>query len=160
MNMYRKLIVTSAFLAGCIMSHAQNSPVSAGGDATGATGNVSYSVGQVNYITIQSGEGTVTQGVQQPYEIFTIGLDEPGIDLQISAFPNPTNSSFTLRILDMPLHDMKVKLFDIQGRCVYDGRIVAEETSISMDNYAEATYILKVLRGSVELEAFKIVKSQ
>jgi hypothetical protein len=43
-------------------------PPQAGGEATGSGGSVSYSVGQVVYTTNTGINGSVAQGVQQPYE--------------------------------------------------------------------------------------------
>jgi len=54
---------------------AQTAIPAAGGNATGSGGTVSYSVGQLTYNTYQGSVGTVSEGVQQPYEILTIGFD-------------------------------------------------------------------------------------
>ena len=48
---------------------AQQSPVVAGGDSKGTNGTVSYSIGQLMDDTYTDGNNTVTQGVQQPYEV-------------------------------------------------------------------------------------------
>ena len=48
-------------------SFGQESVNSSGGTATGATGSVSYSVGQVFYTAQSSLGGSVSQGVQQAY---------------------------------------------------------------------------------------------
>jgi hypothetical protein len=49
---------------------AQQSPVSAGGVATGTNGSASFSIGQLVDDTYSSGSYAVTAGVQQPYEIY------------------------------------------------------------------------------------------
>ena len=78
---------------------AQESVNSSGGEATGAGGTVSYSVGQVVYTTNTGSNGSVAQGVQQPYEISTSGLTEvKGISLQISTYPNPVLDYLILKI--------------------------------------------------------------
>ena len=54
---------TSSLLFG------QQAVVTAGAEATGTGGTVSYSVGQVVYQTHAGTNGSVAEGVQQPYEI-------------------------------------------------------------------------------------------
>jgi hypothetical protein len=48
---------------------AQTATVSAGGNAIGTGGSVSYSVGQIAYTNNSNSNGSVAQGVQYPYEI-------------------------------------------------------------------------------------------
>ncbi|WP_170982959.1 T9SS type A sorting domain-containing protein [Dyadobacter frigoris] len=48
-------------------SFAQQGGVSSGGNVAGSGGSVSYSVGQVFYISTSAASGTVNQGVQQPF---------------------------------------------------------------------------------------------
>jgi hypothetical protein len=49
---------------------AQQTNASAGGNATGSGGTVSYTIGQQEYNSFSSGSGSVNQGVQQPQEFF------------------------------------------------------------------------------------------
>ena len=46
---------------------AQQGTVSSGGVAVGAGGSATYSIGQVNYITVTSAGYRITQGLQQPF---------------------------------------------------------------------------------------------
>ena len=68
---HKKTIVSISFLLLGIIGglHAQESPTAAGGEATGTGGTSSYSVGQVVYTTATGTNGSLAQGVQQPYEI-------------------------------------------------------------------------------------------
>ena len=52
-----------------IATQAQEAVSAAGGNASGSGGTASYTIGQVAYTTNSSASGTITQGVQQPYEI-------------------------------------------------------------------------------------------
>ena len=75
-------------MAGLEAQHAF--PVT-GGEASGTGGTVSYTLGQVWYTTLNSNDVSITQGVQQPFEILEItGLpSSTGITLDVSLFPNP-----------------------------------------------------------------------
>lgn len=48
---------------------AQETTLTAGGEATGSGGSVSYSIGQLFYMTKTGTTGSVSEGVQQPIEI-------------------------------------------------------------------------------------------
>lgn len=54
---------------GITTAQAQQATTATGGNASGSGGPVAYSVGQVVYTTNTSSNGSVAQGVQQPYEI-------------------------------------------------------------------------------------------
>ena len=56
---------------------AQQGSVSSGlGMLTDAGGSVSYSIGQAVYTEATGAGGTINQGIQQPYEIYVIGVPE------------------------------------------------------------------------------------
>jgi len=139
---------------------AQQASVASGGNATGSGGSSSYSVGQVTYISAMGSNGTVNQGVQQPYEIFTLGNDEfPDIKLEILVYPNPTNAFITLKIENQSLEDLKYQLFDISGKQIQSYQIKASETHIQMENLASAIYLLNVMNNNRLLKTFKIIKN-
>jgi len=76
---YKKAKLIAAFLLGIGLTglQAQESVTASGGNASGAGGTVSYSVGQVVYKTNTGSNGSEAQGVQQPYEISVIiGIEE------------------------------------------------------------------------------------
>ena len=68
------LLVAGLLCAG--LTQAQESVNSTGGNATGSGGTVSYTIGQVGYTTNTGSNGSVAQGVQQAYEILTVGINE------------------------------------------------------------------------------------
>lgn len=139
---------------------AQQAITSSGGEASGSGGSASYSTGQVAYTTITGSGGIVTQGVQQPYEILVLGKDDhKSISLNLSAFPNPTVSTLTLRIESVTMPDLRYELFDLNGRLLRNNSIKDVETIISMGTFEEAVYVLKVYSGRFELKTFKIIKN-
>lgn len=138
---------------------AQEAAVASGGSATGVGGNSTYSVGQVVYTEISGSGISVTQGVQQPYEISVLGKDDhKDITLSIVAYPNPTVSFLTLLIDVQDPSGLRYQLFDLNGRLLRSEDIKARETSISMEAYGEATYVLNVYSGQTKIKTFKIIK--
>jgi hypothetical protein len=156
--MKKILLLTNLFF--CLLANAQNNTVTSGGRATGTTGTASYSIGQVNYITATGATGTISQGLQQPFEILTLSTNNlPQIQLVATVYPNPTLQNVTLSITDFDFTDLKFTLYDIQGKVISEGKIQQSETQIDMANLAAAQYFLKVFNTNQSLKTFKIIKN-
>jgi len=141
--------------------HAQESVNATGGNASGSGGSVSYSVGQVVYTTNTGSNGSVTQGVQQPFEISVVTAIEQtkGINLSVSAYPNPTTDYLTLRIEEFEISNLLYQLYDMNGKLLQNQIITGNQTSIVMSNLVPAMYFVKVIQGNKELKTFKIIKN-
>lgn len=74
---HKKIKLNVLLLAISITAQPQQVSTTTGGDAIGSGGTVAYSVGQVVYTTNTDASGTVNQGVQQAYEIFTLDVKKP-----------------------------------------------------------------------------------
>ena len=144
---------------------AQEGINATGGNATGSGGSASYSVGQVVYTTNTGANGTVAQGVQQPFEIsVVVGIHETGINLSISAYPNPTKENLILLVSNTgqsnyDLTHFSYRLCDIQGKVLQNVKITDEQTNIVMHNLAPAVYFVNVLDGNKKVKTFKIIKN-
>jgi Secretion system C-terminal sorting domain len=139
---------------------AQKSVVASGGKATGTGGKVSYSVGQVAYTTASGTGGTVTQGVQQPFEIVTLGTDNfPKITLSASVYPNPTTSMLNLKIDNFNFENLQFYLSDVTGKQLQTEKIREAETTIQMENLPQAVYFLNVMNNNKTIKTFKIIKN-
>lgn len=143
--------------------YAQEAIPAAGGNATGSGGSMSYSVGQDVYTTNTGSNGSVAQGIQQPYEIFVVtGLEEAiGIKLNLSAYPNPATDFLILKVdvsTQLNFHSMSYQLFDLSGKLLENKELMSSETSIDMKNLLPSTYLLKVIDKNKEVKTFKIIK--
>jgi len=156
-----KLIAVLLLGLGLTGLQAQNAVSASGGNASGSGGSASYTVGQMVYTTHTGTTGSVTQGVQQPYEISVVsGLEEAkGINLTISAYPNPTTEFVKLKVESYKVENLSYQLFDVQGKLMETKKLEGDETSIVMSNLVPATYFLKILEGNKEVKSFKIVKN-
>ena len=152
------LLVTGFLSVG--YAQAQQSANAAGGDATGSGGTVAYSVGQVVYTANNSPSGTVSQGVQQAYEIFLIGINETELNSSLSVFPNPILDNLTLQISDYNNEKLSYQLFDIQGKQLSNGQVTAQQTLIDMNGLPSATYLINVVnQENKKVQSFKIIKN-
>jgi len=156
----KQLILCSVFFI-VFSASAQQVTVATGGDATGSNGSSSYSIGQVAYLNATGTNGSINQGVQQPFEIFTLGNDDfPEIQLMMSVYPNPTASFVTLTLQNYSLEKVHFELFDLNGRLIQSQSITTSETQIAMEHLASAVYLLNVMEQNKILKTFKIIKTQ
>ena len=163
MTMKKQKLKLSALLllgVGLTGVQAQESNVASGGDASGSGGSASYSVGQLVYTTNTGANGSVAQGVQQPYEISTItGLEEASeINLELSAYPNPVTNFLNLRIGNYDNENLSYQLYDMSGKLIRTSVLTNSNNIIQMENLVMATYFLKVMDSKNEIKTFKIVK--
>ena len=159
-----KLKISLLFLIciGQLEIFAQEAVTASGGNASGAGGSASYSVGQVIYTTNTNTNGSVSQGVQQPYEISVISGVETVEKIQLSfqAYPNPTTNSLKLKIDNKDDKQYTASLFDINGKLLNQTEITNIETIIPMEQYGKQTYFLKVFETPTrEVKTFKIIKN-
>lgn len=143
-----------------VQTNGQESLVSAGSNANGTGGSLSFTIAQTIYTTNFSSSGSVSQGVQQPYEIQTVlGENNFEIKLELTVYPNPTTDILNLYVKNYNSDSIQYQLFDLNGRLIISDRIYNETTSFSMQNLPSAVYILKVLSSSnVEIKTFNIIK--
>jgi hypothetical protein len=117
---HKQLKLSAILLLGLGLTglQAQEAVIAAGGTASGSGGSLSYSVGQVVNSTNTGANGSVTQGLQQPFEISIItGIEDAReIDLNVDAFPNPTSDYLNLDIENHDNTNLSYQLFDMQGK--------------------------------------------
>lgn len=158
-NKSRPILLLTAGLLWAGFAQAQESANASGGDATGSGGTVAYSVGQVVYTSNTGSDGTVDQGVQHAYEIFTVGIKETALNISLTAFPNPTTENLTLQINNYSNEKLSYQLFDMQGKQLNNGQITAEQTQINMNSLPTATYFINVVnQENKKVQSFKIIK--
>lgn len=145
---------------GLLQLQAQNNSVTAGGDASGSGGSISYSIGQVDYIQATGSGGTANQGVQQPIEIYVLGNDEfSNIELSAVIFPNPTSNYVTLSINDMYTNELSFTVVDVNGRKIVSEQIRSAQTIVPFEHLQASMYLLSVMNGNSLLKTFKIIKN-
>ena len=160
---HKKLKLSAILFLGLGLTglQAQESIPASGGNASGNDGTVSYTIGQVVYTTNTGTNGSVAQGVQQPYEISVVSAIEQAKDINLicSAYPNPTTDFITLKVENYNNVSLSYQLFDINGKLLENKKLTGNETTISMENLVPATYFLKVTDNNKEVKIFKIIKN-
>jgi len=139
---------------------AQEAVLAAGSDHTDDGGSVDYSIGQLAYFTLTNSEGTITEGVQQPFEIYIMpGMDEPGgMVSEWQVFPNPTSGDITLKTGQRVLKNLSYQLCDVTGLLLQQHEIGEQKINIPMADLARGTYFLIIIDNNTKVITFKIVK--
>jgi hypothetical protein len=159
---YKKMKSCTVLLLGLGLTglQAQESINATGGNASGSGGTVTYSVGQVVYTTNSNASGTVSQGVQQPYEIYTIGINETKFNISLSLFPNPTEHNLSLQINNYNNEKLSYQLFDLQGKLLSTGQVTTQLTQINTASLPPATYFINIVnQENKKAQSFKIIKN-
>ena len=154
-----KIIALIIFGCSIISIQAQQTTVSAGGDASGIGGTFSYSIGQVVYTYNYGTDVIVAQGVQQPFEISILGLDNYQINLVMQTYPNPTKDYLVLNVHALDLSNMIFQLYDVNGRLIETRTMFSPIETICMMNLPSSVYVLKVINNNKEVKSFKIIKN-
>ncbi len=158
-----KTIISSLLfvVVGLLNVSAQEGVNASGGEASSADGTVNYSIGQVFYAEDNDADGSVTPGVQHAYDIsVSDGIEEAeGINLAMTAFPNPTIEQLTLSVEDFNNEELSYQLFDMAGKLVRNDKMIEQNTLIYMDDLERATYLLIVNKENKNIKTFKIIKN-
>lgn len=153
----------SLMILSVICVFAQSDVVSTGGTASGNGGTVTYTIGQVAVQSYEESGVIISEGVQQPYEIQIIGVDDyPGITLNAMVYPNPTVGNIQLTIYNeqftMNNGSWEVNVFDMNGKLLFAKKIEGENTEIPMSHLAAGTYFVNVVSEKQVMKSFKVVK--
>ena len=160
----RRLYILIFILMGVTAAFAQSAVVPVGGDAQGSGGSVSYTAGQIAVQTAANSNGSVSvaEGVQQPYEIQAVGVDDyPQIALNAVVYPNPTENLVQLRLngFEIPADGLRAILYDGNGKRLQTIPVTDDLTPFQLGHYATGTYYLELRDGNRVLKTFKVVRS-
>jgi len=143
-----------------IIGLSQEAIPASGGDASGSGGTLSFTVGQLVYSSNSGNNGSVAEGVQQPYEISTtVGIELSTISLDFIAYPNPTINNIVLSIKDFNTEKLNYQLYDMSGKLLKSNKVNAINTTIDMSELPVSNYVLNINNDSSIIKSFKIIKS-
>lgn len=155
----RLFLFVTLSVAAYSRSWAQSGFVAVGLSVSSTAGSVSYSVGQIDYITSTTPLGIVSQGIQQAHEIFIrSSLSEQTLQTPISIFPNPAKDNIILQVGDLASGTLRYSLMDLQGKELASGTLLDYQTQINIANLASAVYSIRILSDNRGSSIFKIIK--
>jgi hypothetical protein len=157
--MYKKgnfLLLTLLFCTYLV--NAQKAITRGGVNIVSMSGNMSFVVGQVDYINTGN-TATMSQGVLQVYNrlpiTYVFNIDNTNT---IQAWPNPVITDLIIKIDGKPVTDISYQILDLNGQLVENNRIVSSNTIINMQKYPSGIYIINVIYSNKKSVKFKIIK--
>jgi hypothetical protein len=160
MKLKKSATTFSMILLGLGATFAQQSVNASGGNATGSGGTVSYSVGQIDYKSNNGTNGSSSEGVQQPFEFYTVGIFEAFTSFEVNLFPNPSSSFINLSIANWTTDQtISFQLCDLNGKVLSSDVVKEPTTIIDVQQLADANYFLNVLVNGEFARTFKLIKT-
>jgi len=147
-----------AFFLLATVIQAQEVVSTAGSYGETSSGSLSWTIGEPVIETITDGTNTLTQGFQQSKLTVTTINDLKFTGIELSVYPNPTNSFLSIEVKTDKQRDLLLSLFDINGKLILQKKMAGNKQTIKMQNYKPATYILKVTEGNKDIKTYQIVK--
>lgn len=158
-NQHFKIRVLLLLIFGLSRLYAQEAIPASGGEASGNNATVSYSVGQLVITTNTDANGSVSHGVEQPFEIsIVLGIEQNLINLSFVVFPNPATDLLTIQNKSDFKNNISYQIYDINGRLLESKKLTGENTTISTSNLAVSSYFIKILQSNKVIKIFKILK--
>lgn len=157
---YLALLLFNVLLTSAIS--AQQEIIPTGNSISNSAGSLSFTVGQISYRSSSSSELSVNEGVQQASELYISSTyTNNSNDLEINAFPNPTQKRIILSVNRKHLdQQLSYLLISSNGTLLEEDRIDGLNTELLID-YPEGAFIIQILDDSGDkLKSFKILKIQ
>jgi len=152
-----KILYYIILLIPLISSYGQSSINTTGGNINSNGINLSYSIGQLKINTIGSNSSTLNldfiQGVQYAFSIYDCSRLA---SIELSVYPNPSSKIVYIKTIDEP--KLKLTIFDISGRLIYE-QTLQGSTTIDVENYSNGTYIFAFYGFCGLIKSFKVLKN-
>lgn len=155
----KRLTITISVLAFSFSVKAQQAVVSIGGVDSASGGSLSYTIGQVVYESNTTSNGQVSEGVQQPYEIYDVTGVRDVVEMKgVELYPNPARDNLTIEI------DQNTASYTVVGM---NGNSLREsvqlnkgKNNIDLSGFAQGVYFVKVQStDQSEMKIFKVIKN-
>ena len=137
---------------------AQVSLNAGGGDVNNSNGSISSSIGQVFFQVHNNGDFNIQDGVQQPYEISSVDIEE-NVLYDITVFPNPTTNALQISWQDNSFCPSALIMTDAAGKEIYSVSDYEKMQLIDMFQFAPGTYFLTIRQRNHLSRTFKIIKN-
>lgn len=151
------VVLTILIISISYFTNAQSNTVSAGNNFSSLNGSVSFTVGQIFYEHPTNGSTTITQGVQQPYEIETTSVGELASKYEFKVFPNPMNNELNIFCNVNDISVFSIQITDMNGKTVYETNSLMSN-KIDVSFFLPGSYFLTFKTNSESIAKYKLIK--
>lgn len=146
------------FLWCCVsIVYPQMSLNAGGADASGASGSVSFSIGEPFFMEHESGGFFLSEGIQQSYSYPFVDIPSAGILQSLVFYPNPVDKILNVLLPDDFSGEFLLRLFDISGQFYKSMILQSGLNSLDVSDLNSGQYIVRVKDGDA-IYSFKVVK--
>jgi len=139
---------------------AQDAILTSGGTAIGNNGSQTYAIGQMVYTTNTGVNGSLAQGVQQPFEILLTDIEDKEMDsFNFSIYPNPISEILNLKVENYNNEVIYLRLYNLLGMLIEEVRLTTNVYSFKTCDLPSSTYLLRVMHEQKEIKRIKIIKN-
>ncbi|MFW6327207.1 MAG: T9SS type A sorting domain-containing protein [Bacteroidota bacterium] len=139
-----------------IFSKAQELIAPAGGAIKNDSHSIEWSIGESAIETLSDGEYTITQGFHQSTIVITSIKGEIPDEI-VKVYPNPTSDEVNIAVEGKYVIE-QVKLFDTQGKLLFQESNPDNFNIIDFRHYIPATYILVIEIENHQSNEYRIIK--
>lgn len=118
--------------------------------------SLDFTIGELIVETGTEETNDITQGFHQT-NWFYVSLDDLSPIFDVNIFPNPTEDVLNIKIGNF--EKVFYSVFNIQGKLLLNGVLVAEQTTIQVSPLPVGTYLLTLLNDSPNLKTFTLIKT-
>lgn len=154
----RGFLLTAACL-WALLVNAQSAVLSAGGDAAGPGGSVSFSLGQLADEQPTATTGHLQEGVQQPYVDGSTIIASHVANSDVNVYPTVTADLVTILLPEARDQKWSATLIDAQGRPVLQRVVSSTRTDLSLTHLASGVYQLLIVDTAGAVRSFTIIKA-
>ena len=157
----RKYVLFLLFGFSGFLLNAQESFPSGGGNINGNMVKVSYTFGQMFYTTFEYDTVSISEGVQQAYEIYQYAATEEyeNIKMVYSLYPNPSIGLLYLEVENFTSDNFEYEIYDNNAQLIKREKIVSNETIIDLSANPAGIYFVRLTKNTQDAKIFKIVKT-
>jgi hypothetical protein len=156
-----KIIYTSIFTILTSLTFAQTNTLqvigSAGNTVTNGNTQLTWTIGETIVNSASNTNNVLTQGFNQGLLLITAIDDLKNTSITIQ--PNPTSDFAIINLDDQNLSSAQYVLTDINGKVIQQNKIENQQTSISFQDLANATYFVQVITNNQKAKTFKVIKN-
>jgi hypothetical protein len=122
---------------------------SSGGFSANASGSLSFTVGEMTMVqTFQSANNFLTQGFQQPEDLFVGITETPLVSGAPVVYPNPTSGLFSLQYKGTEASEKVISIYNSLGQLVktqvVQQIIGANRFDLDMSAFAQGMYVIEL----------------
>lgn len=154
------ILVALVGLIPCFVAGQSLSPsvISASGTiSSNANYTLLWNLGETITTTIANANNTLTQGFEQPFLPYNVGIETVWEKGKIKIYPNPATEMLFVKLTDLPSEEIQVSLTTTEGKLLRQILLNSSFSEINISDLAQGFYFLTVQTAKTSY-IFKFIK--